>query len=101
MSDRARQFAPFSALKGFHELIKEKERVIIAKKELTEDAAEELSEKILLVKKGMMIKIVHFCRGEYISTEGVVTNIDLTFKNLSVVKTKINFDDILEISFKN
>lgn len=99
MSNRARQFMPFSALKGFHELLREKERVIIAKKELPEDDLRELSEKILLIKKGIMIKVVHFCQGEYIATEGVVTNIDLTFKKLTVVKTKINFDDILEIYF--
>ncbi len=98
MSDRARQFAPFSALKGFQQLLKEKERVIIAKKELPEDALRELSEKIMLVKKGMIIKVVHFCQGEYIATEGMVTGIDLTFRSLTVVKTKIYFDNILEIS---
>lgn len=99
MSDRARQFAPFSALKGFHELIKEKERVIIPKKELSEEDLLELSKKIVLVKKGMMIKVVYFCEGEYIVAEGLVANIDFTFRKLTVVKTKISFDDILEISF--
>ena len=99
MSERARQFMPFSALKGFHALLKEKERVIIARKELSEEDLRELSEKIVLVKKGMMIKVVYFCEGEYVAAEGMVANIDLTFRKLTVVKTRISFDDILEISF--
>lgn len=97
MSDRARQFMPFSALKGFSELVKEKERVVVAKKELSEDDLRELSEKILMLKKGMMVQITHFCRGEYIKTEGMITNVDLTFRRMSVVKTEIKFDDISEI----
>ena len=98
VSDRARQFMPFSALKGFHELLKEKERIITAKKELSEEDMRELSEKLVLVKKGMMIKVMYFYRGEYIIAEGMVTAIDFTFKILTIVKTKIYFDDILEIS---
>lgn len=97
MSDRARQFAPFSALKGFHELVKEKERIITEKKELSEDEQKELSDKISLVRKGMMIKIVYFCSGEYVATEGIVTAIDYTFRTLTVVKKKIYFDDIYEV----
>ena len=101
MSDRARQFMPFSALKGFHELVREKERVITAKKELSEDDARELSEKLSLLKKGTMVKITCFCSGEYIKIEGVVTAVDFTFRRLTVVKTKIDFDNISEISFEN
>ena len=46
MSDRAGQFMPFAALKGFYDLIKEKERVIVPKHEIAEDKAEELSDKM-------------------------------------------------------
>lgn len=97
MSDRARQFAPFSALKGFHELIKQKERVITVKKELSEDDLLILSEKMMQVKKGEMVKIVHFCEGEYVSTEGIVTDIDLVYHTITIVKRKIRFSDIIDI----
>lgn len=99
MSDRARQFMPFSALKGFQELVREKDRVRVAKKELSEDDLQELSRKIQNLKKGMMAEVTYFCQGEYIKTQGVVTEIDFTFHRLTVVKTKINFDDISEVSF--
>lgn len=98
MSDRARQFAPFSALKGFHELIKQKEKVITAKKELSEDELIKLSEKVLQIEKGMMAKVVHFCEGEYNSTEGVVTGIDTVYRTITIVKKKIRFGDIIDIS---
>lgn len=98
MSDRARQFMPFSALKGFGELVREKERIVVAKKELSVDDAEELSRKISSLEKGTMAKITHFCRGEYLVTEGILTGIDFTFRNLTIVKTRISFDDISEIS---
>ena len=52
----------------------------------------------MLVKRGMMIKVKYFCEGEYILAEGMVTAIDITFKYLTVVKTKIYFDDIFELS---
>lgn len=97
MSDRARQFAPFSALKGFHELIKQKERVITIKKELSEDDLLKLSEKMMSIEKGNMAKIVHFCEGEYISTEGIVTDIDTIYRTITIVKRKIRFADIIDI----
>ena len=34
---RAKQFMPFDALKGYKEAIKEKQKVIVEKKELSED----------------------------------------------------------------
>lgn len=99
MSDRAGQFMPFSALKGFYDLIKEKERVVVPKHEIAEDKAEELSEKMKLVKKDMMVKVVYYSDGEYVSAEGIVTKIDLTFRKLTIVKTEINLDDVWEIEF--
>ena len=99
MSDRAGQFMPFAALKGFYDLIREKEKIIVPKHELAEDKAEELSEKMNSVKIGMMINIVYYSDGEYISIKGIVTKIDITFRKITVVKTEISFDDIWDIEF--
>lgn len=97
MSDRAGQFMPFAALKGFYDLIREKERVIVPKHEIAEDKAEELSEKVKSVEKGKMIKVIYYSDGEYVSAEGIVTKIDLVFRKLTVVKTEIDLDDIWDI----
>ena len=46
MSDRARQFLPFDALKGFKEAIKKREKIKVDKIEISEDLAVELSYKL-------------------------------------------------------
>lgn len=97
MSDRAGQFMPFAALKGFYDLIRERERIIVPKHEITEDKAEELTELIKKVEKGKIIKVIYYSDGEYVSSEGIVTKIDFVFRKLTIVKTEIDFDDIWDI----
>ena len=97
MSDRARQFLPFDALKGFKDLIKEVERVKVNKKELTEENIEMLSKTILSLEKGMMVKVIYFEQDEYLKLEGIVSKIDITNRFIMIVKKRISLDDIFEI----
>lgn len=97
MSDRARQFLPFDALKGFKELVKEVERIKVSKKELTEEDIEKLSKTILSLEKGMMVRVVYFDQDEYLKLEGIVSKIDITNRFIMIVKKRISLDDILEI----
>lgn len=97
MSDRARQFLPFDALKGFKEVIKKREKIKVDKIELSEDVAVELSYKLNQIKKGMIIKVIHYQDNEYIETFGIVSEFNETFGYLIIVKTKIMFTDILDI----
>ena len=76
MIDRAKQFSPFSPLKGFYSKILEKEKVIVPRHELLEDKAYDLSKKLNNIKKGMMIKVVYYLDGEYVKKEGIVSKID-------------------------
>ena len=46
IEERAKQFMPFSALKGLEEALASKEKIIVPKKELTQDYAEELNLKL-------------------------------------------------------
>ncbi len=96
-ADRAKQFAPFSALKGLDEALRQKERVFVEKPEFSDEAAEELSRKIAEICVGMRVCVVYYSDGECISIDGLVTGIDKTFKKLTVVKTEIPMDDILDI----
>ena len=97
MSDRARQFLPFDALKGFKDLIKEVERVKVNKKELTEENIEKLSKTILSLEKGMMVRVIYFEQDEYLKLEGIVSKIDITNRFIVIVKKRISLDDIFEI----
>ena len=96
-SDRARQFMPFAALKGYEELVRSKEKVIAPKKELSEYRAELLSNKLLSVKKGDIISVVYYDRDGYVKKEGMVATVDFNYRYLTVIKTKISFDDIYNI----
>ena len=96
--ERAKQFSPFSALKGLEDALKEKERIVVDKICLSEESTEALSFKLNQVKRGMFVHVVYYSEGEYVSIEGKVANFDTVFKVLTVVKTEISVSDIYDIS---
>ena len=63
---RAYIFQAFDALKGFRELLYEKERIVVEKRELSEDDLEMLDQKIHEVQQGDIIKIIYYDGKEYI-----------------------------------
>ncbi|MFR7590198.1 MAG: hypothetical protein ACLUVC_02045 [Longibaculum sp.] len=96
--NRASIFAPFDSMKGFRELIKSKERIIVEKRILSEDECDILNRKIHQLQKGMIISLVHFDHGEYIKTEGILSQIDLDYnKTLVIVDKIIRIQDIIDI----
>ena len=46
---RAKIFAPFSALKGFEQVVAEKQKVVVPKAELSQDSKEELDLKVQIL----------------------------------------------------
>ena len=97
VSDRAKQFMPFSALKGLDEVLRAKEKIVVPKVELSPEMAEELNYKMHLLEKGKIATVVYFNKDEYLKTTGMVARIDETSRILQIVNTKIQFDDILDI----
>lgn len=97
-AQRAQIFQSFDALKGFREILKEQERIVVPKKILSEDDLAELDYKIHQVKVGMIIQVVYYDKGEYIQLEGVVSKINLDTKVLIIVKTKINLLKIISLN---
>ena len=100
MSDlkRAKIFMPFDALKGFKEAIHEKERILVEKKELTEDDYTKLNLAFSNIKKGSMVKVVYYSIDSYIEFTGLVSDINPSARYIKVVKEKIFFDDIQDIT---
>ena len=96
-ANRAKQFMPFAAVKGLYEALAEKEKVLVPRRELSEEQKEELDYRLRQIKKMDMVTVEYFEKGEYIRVTGVVTRIDETSKVLKVVNTKIRFEDIGEI----
>ena len=86
---------PFDALKGFKEAIKEKERIVVEKKEMTEDLYEELNLEFKKIKKGSIVKVIYYSKDEYIEYTGMVSEVNESARYIKVVKEKISLDDIL------
>ena len=69
--DRAKIFLSFAALKGFEEALKEKEKVIVKKKTISEDMRMTISYRLSILKKNDMVKVVYYDNGEYIKLQGL------------------------------
>lgn len=98
-SKRAQQFMPFAALKGYYDMIAERERVKEEKRELSEDQKELLTRKFQQLEKGMMVRVTYYDKDAYTTIEGLLAKIDWTFERLIVVKTEISMLDIYEVEF--
>ncbi|MCI5938496.1 MAG: YolD-like family protein [Bacilli bacterium] len=100
-ADRAKIFLPFDGLKGFKEALREKEKIKVAKKILSQEEKDNISYKLLQINKGNIIKIIYYEDGEYLEIEGMVSSIDYVFKTITIVYKKIDFNNILEIKGEN
>lgn len=88
---------PFAALRGYYEQIRKEEIIKATWREQTEEELIELNRVIHEIKKGDMIKVIYFCLDGFVKKEGVLTELDLTLKRLTIVKDKIEFKDIYKI----
>jgi len=98
MENRAKQFIPFAALKGYEEALRAKEKIVVEKIELSEEKKEELDFKIQQIQKNDIVTVVYFSKEEYIKVEGMVSRLDMDAKMLKIVNTKIPFDDIYDLA---
>lgn len=97
LTQRAHIFSAFDALKGFRELLKEKERIVVPKRILSEDDLDMLNRKIHEVKAGMILTIIYFDNGDYIKQTGRVAKISLDEKYIQIVKTRIQLSHIVDL----
>ena len=96
-ADRAKQFMPFAALKGFEEALREKEKIVVEKISLSEESKEELDRKLHEIHRNDIITVVYFLMDEYVKITGMVSRLDKDARILKIVNTKIPFDDIYDI----
>ena len=95
--DRAKQFMPFDALKGFKEALIEKEKTVVNKKELSEEMQEELSRKLNSLEIGDKVKIVHYKNKQYKIDAGTLTQVNKYQRFILIDNTKIAIDNIFRI----
>ena len=93
-ADRAAQFMPFAALTGYYDLVRERERVVEPRREPSEEEAARISAELAAVRKGQLVRVTHYERDAYVTTEGIVTGMDPVARELTIVRRRIRFDDI-------
>ena len=96
-ADRAQQFMPFAALRGYYDLVRERERVAEPRREMTEERALELSRKFSQVERRAMVAVTYYDGEAYATARGLVSDIDEAGRTLTVVRERIAFDDIWDI----
>lgn len=116
-ADRAKIFMPFSALKGYEEAIKEKQKLVTERVELSEEQKVELDRKLKtlaeMISKGVKpdIKVIYFQGdsmgafdenqelGKYVEVNGKLKNIDVIFGILSLEEINIKMNRIFDIYY--
>lgn len=98
-SRRAKQFAPFQALKGLNEAIAEKERIPTPKRILAEDSIVELNHQLSMLCKGTLVTVVYYCAydQEYHQITGAIIKVDTYWSSLQVGNISIDFSEISQI----
>ena len=119
ITNRAKIFSPFAALRGFDDEISSEgaTKLLVKKVELSDEEKNNLSDKLLQVKKGMKVVVRYFVRttenaGKYMSLTGTVVMIDPVYRELKVMQDSdrkavgiekelpvvIPFDDIADLA---
>lgn len=108
LTNRAKLFQPFSALRGFDiaVLTKQKENTLIERALLSEDMQEVLERKLRQIRAGDKVAVTYFCLrkaigdyevGEYITETGIVEEVDELAQALVLPGTFIPFADIYDL----
>jgi len=99
--DRARQFMPFDALKGLQEALREKEKEVEMRKELSEESLSQLNEQLQRISPGDIIKIKFYKAQQYVEIKDKIDSIDVIYRKI-VMETgqKINFNDVISIEIE-
>lgn len=96
-AERAKQFMPFAALKGFEDALKEAEFVPQEKILLGEDAQEELDRKLRELTIGDVVTVTYYADQQYMEHTGPVIDIDPINAILKIAGTSVSFVDFCDI----
>lgn len=106
---RASQFAPFSALIGYDEMVKEASRITSVKKELDDELRMLLDIRLQIlfehIKENPLVTFTYFLQdnnkksGKYITVTGMIKKIDKVKQDIVLTNSiKIPIKDIINIS---
>lgn len=95
--DRAKQFLAFESLKGYRNLVRNKNYKTDNKKVLFDDNYDELNNTFKMINKNSLIRVKYYNDDQYIESTGRVKKIDLYRKKIYFLRSIIDMDNIVEI----
>ena len=100
--DRAKQFAPFDALKGLHDALKLKEyqHEKIAKGEMSEDDARVISDVLLSLEDDDTVSLTYYDDGYHKTYKGKII-LDANERKIFLDKKEICLDSLIKIEKVN
>ena len=100
MIERAGQFMPFSALKGYDECIDFENRYVEEKRSLSEEQIEEINRYLNNLKVDDQVKLSYF-KADGLKNGGIYEDIDCIVRKIDLYNAKLIFDDGLSIKFED
>lgn len=113
ISNRAKIFSPFAALRGYEDEIASegREHTKAQRIELSDEGIERIGAKLMQLHKGAFVAIRYFTDGYYEDVSGKVESVDGVYQELKLstvmksdigkeLPTIIPFEDILEVTTK-
>ena len=99
-AERAKIFAPFDAMKGLQEALRDREErhLRVERHEISDEDAERNSRILVKLRRGMKVEISCYCAFHDVIKRGRITDVELTFRWLKLDGEKIYFDDIYSIT---
>lgn len=99
VSERAKQFSPFAALKGLPEALAKKEHIPVPRQNLSDEQAEAINRTLLGLRRGEIVTAVWYDgeRQEYVQLTGVVSDVDLVARVLHIGAHAIPFAGLADL----
>ena len=100
MSERAKIFIPFDALKGFREELERRERKVMASDapELMEERCDEISRELASLSRGDEVVVAHFSDGYSRRTLGSFSSLDQARGEVLIAGESIALSSIVDLS---
>ena len=99
-NERAKQFAPFDALKGLQKALrlKEYEHDRMVRGDIDDETIDKISKQLQKIKKNDSIYIKYFEDGYYKELKEKVKRIDVNKREVELESKTIFFDDLFDLN---
>ena len=99
-NERARQFLPFAALRGYLELIRNQEKIWEERPILSEEQQEQIAAALQQLKPGMSVALAVYQEGTIQNREGRIKKVDFSRRTLTLEDQLFSFSDLIELEIQ-